>query len=114
LRITDEGGGLSMELSLRRRRWNGFPSSRLAPAAPGSSDLAARGARAEPSPAALAKLGLGVVVRPFVDCSNEEVRRVYCLSCGIEIDASRRHADLQWARCPQGCNAANPRLGGPD
>lgn len=92
-----------MELSLRWRRWSGSTSDRVAsPATP----LAGGEGRREPSPAALARLGLGVVVRPFVDRSNEEVRRVYCLSCGLEIDASRMHEDLHWARCPQGCNVA--------
>jgi hypothetical protein len=51
-------------------------------------------------------MGLGVTVRPFRDLSNREVRRVYCLTCGIEVDTSRRHDEGDWALCPQGCNAA--------
>lgn len=62
----------------------------------------------EPSVDELEALGLGVTIRPYLDRSNVKVLRVYCLSCGIQIDASRSGADDDWTRCPQGCNDPKP------
>src|SRR5262245_53948120 len=62
----------------------------------------------EPSVAELEELGLGVIVRPFLDITNQEVRRVYCRTCGLEVDPSRRHVDDDWSLCPQGCNGPRP------
>ena len=72
--------------------------ARLAPAWSGSS-------RPEPSVDELEALGLGVTIRPYLDRTSVKVLRVYCLSCGIQIDASRSG---DWTRCPQGCNEPNP------
>jgi hypothetical protein len=52
----------------------------------------------------LEALGLGVTIRPFIDRSNAPVTRVYCLSCGVQVDDALREQGDDWARCPQGCN----------
>ena len=75
--------------------------ARLAPAWDGSS-------HPEPSVDELEAMGLGVTIRPYLDRTNEKVLRVYCLSCGIQIDASPSRADDDWTHCPQGCNDSNP------
>jgi hypothetical protein len=107
-----------MELSLRWRRWTRFPGNGLArpgrrpsreippPLAPEIRDIpGARGLSAGD----LGRLGLGVAVRPFAALANGggQVRRVYCLSCGMQIDARGQDQDRpEWWRCNRGCNAA--------
>jgi hypothetical protein len=70
---------------------------------PGSNGPAGR----EPSVGELEAMGLGVTIRPYFDRSNVKVLRVYCLDCGIQIDALPGGAADDWL-CPQGCNARNP------
>jgi hypothetical protein len=107
-----------MESILKWRRRSAFPSwslsvpqrrealvarrdERLAPAWDGS-------AHPEPSVDELEAMGLGVTIRPYLDRSNQKVLRVYCLSCGIQIDSSRCGVADDWRRCPQGCNDPTP------
>ena len=107
-----------MESILKWRRRNGFASwsvsmpertraarrAHVARVEPGSNGPAGR----EPSVDELEAMGLGVTIRPYLDRSNVKVLRVYCLDCGIQIDASRKGAADDWL-CPQGCN--DPNLG---
>ena len=106
-----------MESILKWRRRSGFPSwtvstperarearrEHAAQVQPGWDGPTGR----EPSVDELEALGLGVTIRPYLDRSNVKVLRVYCLACGIQIDASRNCAADDWL-CPQGCNDPKP------
>ena len=104
-----------MESILRWRR--GFPSWTLSMPDRARAARRAHAARVEPGwdgPAGrepsvdeLEARGLGVTIRPYLDRSNVKVLRVYCLDCGIQIDASPSGAADDWL-CPQGCNDPNP------
>jgi hypothetical protein len=76
------------------------------PLAPKTRDIpGARGLSVD----VLERLGLGLAVRPFAAMpdGSGQVRRVYCLSCGMQIDASGRDQNRpEWWRCARGCNAA--------
>jgi hypothetical protein len=55
----------------------------------------------------LERLGLGLTVRPFAGRANGDgsVRLLYCLSCGMQINARGRDLDRPaWWRCVRGCN----------
>jgi hypothetical protein len=106
-----------MELSLRWRWWTRFsgnvfsspsPARRTSPAIPALAPQQ----RDIPGPRGLSvdeleRLGLRVAVRPFPGLANGDgtVRRVYCLSCGMQIDASGQDQERpEWWRCGRGCN----------
>lgn len=106
-----------MELSVRWRRWtrlsgNSIPSlarreskAVSSPIAPEMRDVpGARGLSVDE----LERLGLGVAVRPYAGLAygDGQVRRLYCLSCGMQIDARGQDQDCpDWWRCGRGCNA---------
>lgn len=91
----------SVAMPERREASAARREARLSPAWNGS-------AHPEPSVDELEALGLGVTIRPYFDRTHVKVLRVYCLSCGIQLDASRSGTDDDWTRCPQGCNEPNP------
>jgi hypothetical protein len=106
-----------MESILRWRRRNGSPSWGVSMPERARAARRAHAARVEsgwdgpvgrePSVDELEALGLGVTIRPYLDRSNVKVLRVYCLACGIQIDASQNGAADDWL-CPQGCNDPKP------
>jgi hypothetical protein len=96
-----------MELSLLWRRWQGAATPASRPVIREAQPQPAAQERRALGPDELERLGLGIAVRPYVDRSNEAVRRLYCLSCGVQIDSERKHEDPSWARCPQGCNESS-------
>ena len=100
-----------MGLNLLWRPWAALSSSRSAPtdhqspqpqpAPPGAAPV--RGL----NPAQLERLGLGVVARSVRTIAgrsgaDSEVRRIYCLGCGMQVDDSE--IDEAWWHCRQGCN----------
>lgn len=98
--------------SVFARKRTGAPArhprpQRSQPAQPSTSKSLGR---RELSVGDLEALGLGVTVRPYTDRSNEPVRRVYCLSCGVQIDDASRGQGDGWAHCPQGCSDPLPEL----